>query len=173
MYRANLLLIDLDPARRLGRALQGILESSNSGVDLRLKYFEIWSPQSNSRDLINLLSEADPAVICLVLSIDRLEAAIALLKTILSSAPKVHVATIAETGEPNDLLRLLQAGAADFIVAPLREVDILSRILRLVDHAHNSRTMEHRIKEQLGLKQLIGESAAFVAEVKKIQTLAR
>lgn len=173
MYKANLLLIDLDPARRLGRALQGILESSNSGVDLRLKYFEIWLPQSNSRDLINLLSEADPAVICLVLSIDRLEAAIALLKTILSSAPKVHVATIAETGEPNDLLRLLQAGAADFIVAPLREVDILSRILRLVDHAHSSRTMEHRIKEQLGLKQLIGESAAFVAEVKKIQTLAR
>ena len=123
--------------------------------------------------MIKTLSEVDPAVICLVLSIDRLEAAIALLQTITSRAPKVLIAAIAETGEPTDLLRSLQAGAADFIVAPLREVDILSRILRLVEHAHNSRTREHKIKEQLGLKQLIGESAAFVAEVKKIQTLAR
>ena len=173
MQQANLLLVDLDPARKLGRALQEILESSTSDAEIRLKYIEVSPPQFNSRDLSKTLSKFDPAVVCLVLSTALLEDAVTLLETITGQPPKPHVAVIAETGEPDDMLKLLRAGASDFIVAPLRAVDILPRILRLVEHARASRTMEHNIKEQLGLKQMIGESPAFVAEVKKIKTLAR
>src|SRR5262245_30485930 len=47
------------------------------------------------------------------------------------------------------------------------------RILRLVSQSRENDAVLHDLKVKLGLKQLIGQSPAFLAVVRKIPTLAR
>ncbi|MBS1789201.1 MAG: sigma-54-dependent Fis family transcriptional regulator [Acidobacteria bacterium] len=80
---------------------------------------------------------------------------------------------IVDTVEPDDLSALFESGAADFITPPLKAVDILPRIKRLIEQYRQSETIVQRLKKKLGLKQLIGESQSFRAVTEKLPSVAR
>lgn len=71
------------------------------------------------------------------------------------------------------MFSLLNLGAEDFITPPFKEVDIFPRLWRLVEHRKEEKTFIHRLKENVGLKRLVGESPPFLEEVKKIPIVAK
>jgi DNA-binding NtrC family response regulator len=96
-----------------------------------------------------------------------------LFQSIRRQQSQVPIIAVAEAGEPGELFELLKLGASDFITPPLKSVDVLPRLWRLLEHTRQRETLQHRLKERLGLKQLIGSSPAFVSEIRKIPLLAR
>lgn len=174
MNHASILILDFNSAGRLGLALQCILESvSNGDLAIRQEYIKTSLPAFWESGLSAAIARCNPDVICPVLPQGPLQQMIALLESIRAQVPKTPLTVITEVREPDELLKLLQAGAADFITPPLRSFDILPRILRLIDHTRRSETTVHAIKEQLGLKQLVGRNEAFLAEIRKIPIIAK
>jgi DNA-binding NtrC family response regulator len=80
---------------------------------------------------------------------------------------------VTEAGEPDDLFALLELGVADFITPPLQAPNILPRLWRQIEQTRRSQTTEHRLKEKIGLKQLIGESLSFRSVVERLPVVAR
>ena len=174
MVDTSILLLDFNPAGSLGLALQRILEStSNDDLAIRQAHLKVSLPSSWESGLSAVIARSNPDVICPVLPQGPVHQMIALLESIRTQAPKIPVTVITEVREPNEVLKLLQAGAADFITPPLRSFDILPRILRLIDHTRRSETAAHAITEQLGMKQLVGKNEAFLAEIRKIPIIAK
>ncbi len=85
----------------------------------------------------------------------------------------VPIVFVAETSDPENWRDLLHLGPEDFIASPFRPIDVLPRLWRLHPARGESDPTVVQLKEKLGLKQLIGESAALLAEVRKIPALAR
>src|ERR1044072_7541144 len=80
---------------------------------------------------------------------------------------------IAVDADEAELDELLGQGVADFLLAPLRDSDELTRVRRLLNRIAQEQQAREALTEKLGLQQLIGESPAFVEETKKIPVLAR
>ena len=81
-----------------------------------------------------------------------------------------------ESGPPEEVLAILEAGARDFAVLPLRAEDFLPRLRRLRPARNGRETGTKEInerQERLGLGQIIGESARFAEAVRLIPKLAR
>jgi len=93
----------------------------------------------------------------------------ALLK-IVATQPLI-VAT--ESGRPEELFSLLELGVTDFITPPVDRSNILPRLWRVVKQARRNDTVEYRMKEKFGLRQLVGESPAFSLIIERLPAIAR
>ncbi|MFL6233253.1 MAG: sigma-54 dependent transcriptional regulator [Thermoanaerobaculia bacterium] len=166
-----MVILDLDPASNLGERLREILESSGTAT------VELRTPESGGdvdpREVLGLVASGDPEVILLVFPAALLEHPEPLLEAVRRGAPEAPVVAVTAGGEPADILRLLELGIHDFISAPLRACDVLPRIWRLVERARAAGRDFDRLRERLGLRNLLGESPAFVAAIEKIPLVAR
>jgi len=61
-----------------------------------------------------------------------------------------------------DVFPLLEAGAADFLLPPLRASDVLPRLKRQARVSPGTTALVERLKQDIGLKQIIGESPQFL-----------
>ena len=177
MGHTKILLLDFNISKGLGHTLQAILDSpcgeeTETGQRCFEAHLATGATGLDEAGLKKTISRASPSVICAILPRAGLKQMISLLQSIKAQAPKIPVAVVAEAQKPDDLFKLLQAGAADFFALPLQAFDILPRILRLIEHARKTQTATHRVREQIGLKQLIGGNTAFLAEIKKIPVVA-
>ncbi len=71
------------------------------------------------------------------------------------------------------LMRVLRAGASDFITPPLVEAEVLSRLGRLLDSAWRRDPVSASLKEKLGLQHFVGECPAILRAIRDIPVLAR
>jgi len=72
-----------------------------------------------------------------------------------------------------DVFPLLEMGAADFLVPPLRRSDVLPRLKRQARVSPRGSAIVQRLKENIGLKQIIGESSEFLDKVQCVPRFAR
>src|SRR6266446_2164219 len=72
-----------------------------------------------------------------------------------------------------DVFPLLEMGAADFLVPPLRRSDVLPRLKRQARVSPRGSALIQRLKENIGLKQIIGESPEFLEKVRCVPRFAR
>jgi DNA-binding NtrC family response regulator len=82
------------------------------------------------------------------------------------------VLLIVESAAANDLHRLINLGAVDFCLAPLRLEELLPRIQRWSVGASRSGGVTKLLEKSLGLRQLVGQSRAFVEAINTIPKLA-
>src|SRR5262249_38299149 len=68
---------------------------------------------------------------------------------------------------------LLAQGASDFLIPPLRAVDVLPRLQRLAESVQPEDRNVEQLKEGLNLTQFVGESPALLVELRKIPCFAR
>jgi DNA-binding NtrC family response regulator len=68
-------------------------------------------------------------------------------------------------------VELLKIGVAEFIIPPLKEVDVLSRMWRLLEEKQAGKPLIPALKERVG-RQLIGKGPSFLAETDKIPLIA-
>lgn len=72
-----------------------------------------------------------------------------------------------------DVFPLLEAGAADFLLPPLRASDVLPRLKRQARVSPGASALVERLKQDIGLKQIIGESPQFLEKVQCVPPFAR
>lgn len=171
--RANLLIIDCRPSETVGASLHEMLEQAGN-VQVRLHrqaaedFCRLLQSTSRSSSLFNVHSDA----VFLVLSCKQLhhvDAFISFLKKKPSSPP---VILVHQECDPGIVLKFFRLGIADCIASPLRPVDVLPRLWRLLEHTRSSSTLVHTLKKKLGLEQLVGESPAFRSVTAKIPLIA-
>jgi DNA-binding NtrC family response regulator len=80
---------------------------------------------------------------------------------------------VVEESEPDEMLELLRVGAADFITHPLKTMDVILRLWRLLEQSSRRGALPHTLRERLGLKLLVGKSPVFLAEINKIPLVAK
>jgi len=72
-----------------------------------------------------------------------------------------------------DFFRALEMGASDFLLPPLRRSELLPRLRRQALVACRGDALVQKLKEDIGLKQIIGESPAFLDKVHCVPRFAR
>ena len=172
MKEANILLLDFNPAGSLGSVLCGILASvPRWAVQPQQMSLADEGPAAINQYLTGLIRNCSPGVMFLVLPRSLLKQGQRIIQR-LQKAPAAALIVVLDAGEPDEIFTLLELGAADFITPPLTALDILPRVRRLLEQTCERQTPLRALKRQLGLGQLIGESEAFRAVVKKIPRIA-
>lgn len=87
--------------------------------------------------------------------------------------PDVPILAIISSSEPYDISQLMDLNVDDFMTSPIRPDEILLRARRLLKRNDTLDAVSQSIKQKFGLKQMIGESASFLAEINKIPVLAK
>ncbi len=72
-----------------------------------------------------------------------------------------------------DFLRVLEMGASDFLLPPVRRSELLPRLMRHARVMGCGDSLVQKLKEDIGLKHIIGESPAFLDKVRCIPRFAR
>jgi two-component system response regulator GlrR len=72
-----------------------------------------------------------------------------------------------------DVFPLLEMGAADFLLPPLRSSEVVPRLKRQARVRPSGNALVERLKENIGLKQIIGESPQFLQQVRCVPRFAR
>ncbi|HEX3559738.1 MAG TPA: sigma-54 dependent transcriptional regulator [Pyrinomonadaceae bacterium] len=174
MEATRVLLLDFCPPGGLGEALRKILEvrtpdrrgAAHTPVEVcRVHSLDGALPASAAVDDSRLTFLALPHDLS-----GRAGELIAAAKRIAPSSPLVIVA---EETCPREMFELLKLGATDFIVPPLCVADVLPRAWRLLEGSAPDEACRRKVKERLGLRQLIGESESFLAEMRKIPLVAK
>ena len=174
MKEAKIFLLDLNPSSDLGSILGEILESlPNLKVQLKHESPQEIKSALSDGELCRTISGSNSDLIFILLSPSLLEQGRALLQAISQERLELPIIVIPEACKPDEMVSLLKLGAADFITPPLKAIDILPRLWRLLEHKQQAQTLTHKLKEKLGLKQLVGESPIFLQETKKIPIVAK
>lgn len=95
------------------------------------------------------------------------------VRIVRQTVAEVSFVVVVEEAEPSEMFHFLQLGAADYITAPLRAVNILPRAWSLAERHKQPHNVVHALKEKLGLQQLVGNSPSFVRVLQKIPLVAR
>jgi two-component system response regulator GlrR len=174
MISKRALLLEVGADNESSSALQSILEPYFS---FAVRRHTLSHPNNghaqNGSNLEQVIRGLNPAPIFLLISHDTLSGVRLLLESIRLQFPHIPVIIVIEACEPGDVFELLKAGAADFITAPLRAADVLPRTWRLLAPLNSEQKPAHALKTESGLKQLVGESPVFLAQVNKIPLIAR
>ena len=72
-----------------------------------------------------------------------------------------------------DFFRVLEMGASDFLLPPLRRSELLPRLMRQTRVIGRGDALVQKLKEDIGLKHIIGESPAFLDKVQCVPRFAR
>jgi DNA-binding NtrC family response regulator len=175
MKPAKILILNLNPSDCLGDDLRSIVESQFKVEEV--KFYERIDPDSAamecSNKLAQVISRPDFSVIFVVQSADRLKYTRQLFLSPGIEMPTIPLLVVVDEADPVEMIEWIRQLAADFITKPLKTLDVLPRIWRLLDRDSDSDTELMQIKEELGMRQLVGESEAFLTEIEKLPLVAK
>jgi len=173
MQRPRIFLYDLCSPSELGCTLLEFLEALAIENSCRLQAaIEIRRYSIANNGTCRMLSDFKPDVICMVLSgifLDRAKEAFATIHKAGLTAP---VLAVVEKSEPGQMFELLRLGAVDFVTPPLRPIEILPRVWRLLEHSSRPEALREPLESKSALNGLIGQSCAFQAQVNRIPLAA-
>src|SRR6185295_13675078 len=161
MTSQRALLVEFSPERRLGRALQDILDPY-----FNLSVVTEPAPDEMLVDVQDEIKSFDPLVIFLILS-PRVKDNRP-LQSIKQAAWRVPIIAVLEDSDPERVFELLEGGASDFIIPPINASDVLPRTWKLLrSDSDNGKPAEVFGTGSLS-HQLVGESPDFVTLLQKI-----
>lgn len=174
MEPTTVCLVDLIVGSTLGKAVRRVLSESS---DRGLKVFEMPVLPGASvfadDQIMSQILRVRPKTVLLVAAGGSGPQARRIVRRAAEERSGPPLIIVSEGGGENDISDLLALGAADYIVPPLRAVDLLPRIRRFSHHDPEQARVTQRLKEELGLKQLVGQSPTFMEEVAKIPVVAK
>src|SRR2546423_1413902 len=170
MSNAKILLLDLGLNERLCAGLRAILEPS---FELLSEGVAADAPSPPADELSARVASLRPDVIFVLLSEEMLRRSGEVLRPLAPLIARTPCIVAVEKGGPDETFELLRSGAADFITAPLKEVEVLPRVWRLLEQTRRAEVLPRGLKQRLGLQNIIGQSPAFLAEIGKVPLVAR
>ena len=130
MQHPKILLLDCKPRESTGEELERLLTSSHLASTLRR---EVFAEASQVSFDMSWLADADSCLVFLVLAHEALDQAPVLIRSIRKQEPDMPIMVVIDGCNPDETLKVLQAGAADFLTPPFRLADTLPRVRRLLD----------------------------------------
>jgi two-component system, NtrC family, response regulator GlrR len=173
MEQTTILLIDCNPRENTGETLETMLAASRLGQKIRREVVMDPSQIQLNHNWFRDTTEGQSSLIFIILHLHQIAQGGHLIQSIKQAQPDIPIIIVIEECGPEETLQLLQKGAADFVTPPLRVVDILPRVWRLLEQLSRRESKVQGLMERVGLKRLIGQTANFLAEVKKIPLIAR
>jgi DNA-binding NtrC family response regulator len=174
MKRPKILVLDLDPTSSLGDELRSILESS-----FNLEEFKFWRRDADDpamkvcgKELAEVIPSSHASVIFVVQSADLLKPTRQLFHS-LKEVLNVPLVVVVDEADLDEMFAWVRQIAADFLTKPLKEIDVLPRVWRLIGQLSESDNVLVQLRKPLGLRQLVGESELFLAEIEKIPVVAK
>jgi two-component system response regulator GlrR len=172
--KGKVLVCDFHPMSGMGGTLRVILESSTTpSIDLCYEAVEVRRPSFDGTTLGQLVARYRPELAFLVLSPRSFQEAGTLFDSIRKAPVPVPIIVVIDGGEPDELFQMLKVGAVDFITAPLRSLEILPRVWRLLEKTRGPSFGGTLALPRPELKRLIGRSPAFLAELAKLPLVAK
>ena len=175
MKRAKILILNLNPSNCLGDDLRSIVESEFEVEEIR--FCEKIGPEPVATEcrnkLAQIVSRSDLSVIFVVQSADRLKHTRSSFLALGIELPTTPLLVVVDEADPDEMIEWIRQLAADFITKPLKKIDVLPRIWRLLDQSSESGSELMQIKEELGMRQLVGESETFLTEIEKLPLVAK
>jgi two-component system response regulator GlrR len=172
MKSQKVLLLALASESTVSSALQSVLEPHFNLFAQSYDGRAMESKAGHFKALLNqCIQQTDPDLIFLVLSTNEPARTREFLEVIQSFNVPVIAAT--EACDADEMFELLSAGFADFIMPPLNAANVLPRAWRLLKQTRPAQETRVPLERESGLKQLIGRSPAFVAQVENIPSLAK
>jgi two-component system, NtrC family, response regulator GlrR len=175
MKPAKILLLNLNPSEGLGDELRQIIESSFDVKEVRISeqiHLDSASAELGEK-LARVIRESNPSVIFVAQSADRLRATRQLFDSLTLEVLSVPLVVVVDECEPDEMFAWIRHLASDFLTRPFKRIDLLPRVWRLLEQSSESNAQLTRIKEQVGLRQLVGESEAFLSVIEKIPVVAK
>lgn len=126
----------------------------------------------SDRELEKLVHRLNPDVIFIVLPASLRETT-KLLKSTRPAASNIPIIVALETCEPEQIVELLSAGAADFVTLPLRAPDVLPRAWKWIRPLTNDARAGQVNLTHPGFKKVIGQSPAFLDQLRRIPMIAK
>jgi len=155
--------------------LQNLLQILGSSSGIRHQ-IECRSIQSTVDELPSLITGKKIEAQTIVLAASSLQ----ILRQICSIVPlikrnmsNIPIMAVMDSEDPEMIVELLKCGIDDFVTLPLKHIEIVPRLFRLLDKYSSQDTVQYELKEKFGMRQLIGVSASFLMEVEKIPLLAK
>jgi DNA-binding NtrC family response regulator len=124
------------------------------------------------RHLDKTIKQNNPDLVVLIASDGSLSHRAHVLKSINETAGEIPLMLALEPCQSDEVIELLQLGASDFIVSPFTPQEVLTRAWRLL------RILEPQAKSvsngaRPGFNKIIGESAAFLVQLRRIPIIAK
>jgi DNA-binding NtrC family response regulator len=175
MKPAKILILNLNPSNCLGDELRSIVRSQFKVEEVKIdaKIGPDHAATECGKQLAQIVSRSDFSVIFVVQSADRLKHTRLFFLALGIEIPTTPLLVVVDEAEPDEMIEWIRQLAADFITKPLKTIDVLPRIWRLLHQFSESETESMQVKEELGMRQLIGESEAFLTEIEKLPLVAR
>jgi FixJ family two-component response regulator len=116
--------------------------------------------------------ERPPDVLFLILpeQVGALERA--QIRTFSRAPAATPIIAVIEQAKTDEMIELFKLGVTDFITPPFKTIDVMTRVWRLAEHVRKKKSLTERLKETIGLRQIIGSSPAFTAELQKVPFVA-
>jgi two-component system response regulator GlrR len=171
--QTNILLLDYGRSSGLAAALENILLSSK---DLLTKIYTESMSGFGSESLQRVrgfMSQYDPDIIIITAENAFLRDFIVSLSDISASINQVPFLVVLDEGKPEDMHEILNSGACDYIVPPLKEIDVLPRVWQLVENTRENDRLLKSLKQKLGMRKIVGQSPVFIKELEKIPLLCK
>jgi two-component system response regulator GlrR len=171
--QTNILLLDYGRSSGLAAALENILLSSK---DLSIKIYSISTLGSGAESIEcvkGFISQYDPDIIIITVESVLLRDFIVLLPDISVSINQIPFLVVLDEGKPDDMHEILKSGASDYIVPPLKDVDVLPRVWQLMEYSRQKDRLLKSLKQKLGMRKIVGQSPVFLKELEKILLLCK
>lgn len=174
MVQASILALILKGADELGPMLRNTLVRGDSfGFEFRESHIPEEEAETGlDRLVVRAMAGGEAQLLVLCLSGNEGASAKPILDLVRKAAGNVPVVLATRASDPEACREVVALGPDDFITAPFRPVDVLPRIWRLLPNPGRRDPLVLQLKEKLGLKQLVGESPALLAEIAKIPPVA-
>jgi two-component system response regulator GlrR len=174
MRRPRILVLNLDPTSSLGTELRNILQASFNLEEVRFQQTQDdYALTGYGAEFAKVIPRSNSSLIFVVQSADRLKQTRQLFHSLDKEVLAIPLVVVVDKCELDEILAWVSQLAADFLTKPLKEIDVLPRVWRLLDQSNQSASLEPAAKEQLGMKQLLGESESFLKEIEKIPVVAK
>src|SRR5690242_16669846 len=151
------------------RQLEAILEAR---FTVEVHPLEDRGPSITNRELQKLIQRFNPDVLFTVIP-DSFTQTMSLLKAAHQVANNIPLIVVLEGCEPEQVVELLENGAADFVNAPLRAAEVLSRALKAIKPPENPARTRGLNGSQFGFKKVIGNSPVFLDQLRRIPMIAK
>jgi DNA-binding NtrC family response regulator len=165
MGTRNILIFDTHPDQGLGGKLKALLESSG----FRLNHERVFGLSDPAERFSELLSRFSPDATFVVLPASARTSGIDLCKVFRATHQASPLIVIIDTAEQVEVAALFEHGATDFLIPPLRAIEILPRLNYWLTL---ETTTVLRLKKKVGLAQFVGQSPAWLTEIRKIPQVA-
>jgi len=172
MEQREVLLLEFEEAGQLGRTLHEIVETC-ANRDFSFAVHTCKELPADDDQLSQVVVKYKPLVILFALPCTPAGSLDSILQAIGPAALSASLVVAMDASQEEELHDLIRPGIVDFLVAPLRDMEVLVRIRRILRQASQEQRAQQSLTDKLGLQQLIGKSSAFIAETSKIPVVAK